>query len=71
MTDLPTQSDVKQLTPVDTYLGLTLGEIEGILISRRLIKCKWNIDKTAKSLGIARATLYRKLNKYGLSRESV
>ncbi len=44
----------------------TLREMEQKLIARTLDECSKNMAKTAKSLGISRATLYRKVQEYGL-----
>ncbi len=45
----------------------TLREMEQELINTTLNACKRNMAKTAKSLGISRATLYRKVQEYGLA----
>ncbi len=42
--------------------------IERAHIERILEKYSWNISKTAKSLGIDRATLYNKINKYKINK---
>lgn len=44
----------------------SLEEIERIHIQKVLNQCNWNITKAAKKLGIDRATLYNKINKYKL-----
>ncbi|MFH1852223.1 MAG: sigma-54 dependent transcriptional regulator [Candidatus Neomarinimicrobiota bacterium] len=46
----------------------SITEIEKNHIQRILNKYDWNISKTAKSLGIDRATLYNKINKYGINK---
>lgn len=46
----------------------SIAEIEKDHIERILDKYSWNISKTAKSLGIDRATLYNKISKYGINR---
>lgn len=46
----------------------SIAEIEKNHIERILDKYSWNISKTAKSLGIDRATLYNKISKYGINR---
>ena len=48
---------------------LTLDEIEEIFIYNALHRYHWNCKTTAKQLGIDRATLYRKMKKYGITRE--
>lgn len=47
---------------------LSLEELEGIHISKILEKYNFNIMKSAEILGIDRATLYRKMEKYGIKR---
>jgi transcriptional regulator with PAS, ATPase and Fis domain len=46
----------------------TLSEIEKKYIEKTLIQNNWNINKCAGILGIERATLYNKINKYGLKK---
>ena len=46
--------------------GLTLEEMEVQLIQKALDKHKQNISKTAKELGLTRAALYRRMEKYGI-----
>jgi DNA-binding NtrC family response regulator len=41
--------------------------MEQELIGTTLCACKRNMAKTAKCLGISRATLYRKVQEYGLA----
>ncbi|ASQ90140.1 sigma-54-dependent Fis family transcriptional regulator [Prosthecochloris sp. GSB1] len=45
----------------------SLGEIERLAIEKAYEACDRNPTKTAKVLGIGRATLYRKLKKFGLN----
>ncbi len=46
---------------------LNLGELEKDAVSRALVKYQGNISQAAEALGLGRATLYRKMAKYGLS----
>lgn len=48
------------------YLDESLSKIERKVILDALRGHNWSKVKTAKSLGISRSTLYRKLNKYGI-----
>jgi DNA-binding NtrC family response regulator len=48
---------------------LTLREIEKAAIAARLRALQWHQEKTARSLGIDRKTLYRKVREYGIERE--
>ncbi len=52
---------------VETDVGLTLEELEKRHILRVLSHHNDNRSRTAKALGISRATLYEKLHRYGLS----
>ena len=45
---------------------LTLAEIEREEVTTRIVCFEFNMQRAAKSLGIAKSTLYRKLETYGL-----
>jgi two-component system, NtrC family, response regulator AtoC len=45
---------------------LTLGELEARYIQRVIRKHEGNLTRTARSLGISRSTLWRKIGKYGI-----
>lgn len=49
-----------------SYEALTLEDVERRCIVDRLKTLNYNKSKTAKSLGIGQATLFRKINRYGL-----
>lgn len=44
-----------------------IGKAEEELIRKTILWCKGNISRTAKVLGISRAMLYERMNKYGLN----
>jgi transcriptional regulator of acetoin/glycerol metabolism len=44
----------------------SLEAIEKVHIQKTLEQMGWNITRTAEVLGIDRATLYKKIEKYGL-----
>jgi len=46
--------------------GLTLAQLEAEHIGRVLVHTAGNTTKAAKSLGISRSTLWRKMKEYGL-----
>lgn len=46
--------------------GLTLEELERKSILQALDKYEHNLSRTAEALGISRAALYRRLEKYGI-----
>ena len=48
------------------YDNLNLNEIEKILVQKALEKHNSNISKAAKELGLTRAALYRRLEKFDL-----
>ena len=50
-----------------TYTGMTLDEIERQTILQALDFHKGNLSQVAAALGISRAALYRRLEKYGIS----
>ena len=43
-------------------------EYEKLILVHALETAGWNIQEAVRSLGIGRATMYRKLEKYGLRR---
>ncbi len=73
-------SDVQVLEPNDFFLSqmddnkseefspttMNLEETEKILIRKVIDKHGGNISKAAKELGLTRASLYRRIEKYGL-----
>ena len=48
--------------------NLSIQEVEKRHIVRILSEMGWNVRKSAKILGIDRITLYRKMERYGISR---
>jgi len=63
-------ADFQFYTPVNENLKknkiLSLEQNEKIIIREALRECNGNLSNTADRLGITRATLYRKINKYDL-----
>lgn len=55
-----------QYPPASSEKCLTLAELEKLYIIQTYTFCKHNKNTAAKILGIGRATLYRKLRKYGV-----
>lgn len=53
----------------DDYL--TLAEIERNVFVNRLKAYRGQLTRTAKSLGIGRATMYRKIKEYNLDLEKI
>lgn len=56
-----------EVANLDTHSETMLGEMEQALITRLMEENANNISKVARSLGVSRPTLYRKLKKYDLS----
>ena len=47
--------------------SMTLDEMEKLMIEKAIIAYRSNLSKVAEALGISRAALYRRLEKYGLN----
>jgi DNA-binding NtrC family response regulator len=48
------------------YENMTLEQVEQLLIKKAIISCDGNMKKTAERLGIARSSLYRRIEKFGM-----
>ncbi len=58
--------DHEKSTNGDNYDSLNLQDIEKLLVQKALDKYDGNISKAAKELGLTRAALYRRLEKFNL-----
>jgi len=56
----------KKIYESDNTLSSWIEKLEEEALTQALLENEGNISKTAKKLGIGRATIYRKANKYGL-----
>jgi DNA-binding NtrC family response regulator len=56
----------KKIYEKDATLSNWIEKLEEDALRQALLECEGNISKTAKKLGIGRATIYRKAKKYGL-----
>jgi two-component system, NtrC family, response regulator AtoC len=56
----------KRIYESDNTLSSWIEKLEEEALKQALLECEGNISKTAKKLGIGRATIYRKAKKYGL-----
>ncbi len=56
----------KKIFESDNTLSSWIEKLEEEALKQALLECEGNISKTAKKLGIGRATIYRKAKKYGL-----
>ena len=61
-----TSIEVNPQGPMKEFEQLNLLEIEKLLVKKALGKYKGNISKAAKDLGLTRAALYRRLEKFNL-----
>ena len=62
--------DLDEITSYDeTQDDLQLSEIEKNTIEKVLAKNNQNISKSAEELGLSRASLYRRMEKYNISNE--
>ena len=59
----PDRGDPDQLPPVGS---MTMDEIERAVIAKSLAHHGGNLSRVAESLGLSRAALYRRLEKYGI-----
>jgi DNA-binding NtrC family response regulator len=64
MTQQSETSSTSSNESVDAISKLTLDEVEEIMIKKTLETYKGHITKVAKSLGLSRAALYRRIEKY-------
>jgi DNA-binding NtrC family response regulator len=54
----------RQTTP--SFENMSIDEVEALLIRKVLRRCDGNISQAAEALGLSRAALYRRIEKYGL-----
>lgn len=60
--------DLEIITPhEENYDELQLSDVEKIAIEKVLIKNEYNISKSAEELGLSRASLYRRIEKYNIT----
>lgn len=64
--DFNLQKEDSTTTSVATTENLNLQEVEKLLIQKAIDKHKGNISKAAKELGLTRAALYRRMEKFEL-----
>lgn len=57
-------SAVRQATP--SFENMSIDDMEALLIRKVLRRCDGNISQAAEALGLSRAALYRRIEKYGL-----
>jgi transcriptional regulator of acetoin/glycerol metabolism len=49
-----------------SFENMSIDEVEALLIRKMLRRCEGNISQAAEALGLSRAALYRRIEKYGL-----
>jgi DNA-binding NtrC family response regulator len=49
-----------------SFENMSIDEVEALLIKKVLRRCDGNISQAAEALGLSRAALYRRIEKYGL-----
>jgi len=52
--------------PAQSFDSMSIDEVEALLIKKVLRRCNSNISQAAEALGLSRAALYRRIEKYGL-----
>ncbi|MBA3949164.1 MAG: hypothetical protein H0X44_04380 [Acidobacteria bacterium] len=45
---------------------MSLDQVEALLIKRAMTRFDGNVSKAAKTLGLSRSALYRRLQRYGI-----
>jgi transcriptional regulator of acetoin/glycerol metabolism len=63
---VPTHSSGEVPAALAMRVGMTLREVEKLLIAATLKQTRHNVSASAKILGIDRSTLYSKIKTYGL-----
>ena len=53
-------------TSVPSFDNMSIDEVEALLVRKVLRRCDGNISQAAEALGLSRAALYRRIEKYGL-----
>jgi DNA-binding NtrC family response regulator len=53
-------------TAAPSFENMSIDEVEALLIRKVLRRCDSNISQAAEALGLSRAALYRRIEKYGL-----
>ncbi len=51
---------------IPSFENMSIDEVEALLIRKVLRRCDGNISQAAEALGLSRAALYRRIEKYGL-----
>lgn len=59
--------DLEQVTFYESHDDIQLSDIEKNTIEKVLVKHQYNISKSADELGLSRAALYRRMEKYNIS----
>jgi transcriptional regulator of acetoin/glycerol metabolism len=49
-----------------SFENMSIDEVEALLVRKVLRRCDGNISQAAEALGLSRAALYRRIEKYGL-----
>jgi DNA-binding NtrC family response regulator len=55
-----------QKSAPQSFENMSIDEVEALLIRKVLRRCDGNISQASESLGLSRAALYRRIEKYGL-----
>ena len=64
---MPTPEDGSPLSASEAERGASLEQAERAVIARAIVQSHANLAEAARCLGISRSTLYRKMERYGLS----
>ena len=53
-------------SPAQSFENMSIDDVEALLVRKMLRRCEGNITQAAEALGLSRAALYRRIEKYGL-----
>jgi len=53
-------------TAATSFENMSIDEVEALLIRKVIRRCDGNISQASEALGLSRAALYRRIEKYGI-----
>jgi len=62
----PANLAITARSSTQTFENMSIDEVEALLIRKVMRRCDGNISQAAEALGLSRAALYRRIEKYGL-----
>jgi DNA-binding NtrC family response regulator len=62
----PANLAIAARSSTQSFENMSIDEVEALLIRKVMRRCDGNISQAAEALGLSRAALYRRIEKYGL-----